>query len=81
MPQIEVWPRLPRGIRDHLVERMRDRNISLSDLNQLRLWMETKPEVPDGRWYKNFGSFKLCGDGKLPKTFLLPGQAAAGSAF
>jgi hypothetical protein len=78
MPQIETWPRLPPAIRNHLIERMRDRHISLADLNRLRLWMETKPEVPEGRWYKDFGSFKLCGDGKLPKTFLLEGQAAAG---
>jgi len=78
MPQIETWPRMPAALRDHLVERMRDRNISLQDLNQLRLWMETKPDVPDGPWYKDFGSFKLCGEGKNPKTFLLAGQAAVG---
>jgi len=78
MPQIEAWSRLPVNLRDHLIERMRDRNITLQDLNQLRLWMETKPEVPQGRWYKDFGSFKLSGEGKLPKTFLLAGQPAVG---
>jgi hypothetical protein len=78
MPQIETWSRLPAAVRDHLVERMRDRNISLDDLNQLRLWMETKPDVPEGQWYKDFGSFKLCGEGKFPKTFLLAGQPAVG---
>jgi len=78
MPQIETWPRLPAAFRNHLVERMHDRNISLQDLNQLRLWMETIPEVPEGLWYKDFGSFKLCGAGKYPKTFLLAGQPAAG---
>jgi hypothetical protein len=78
VPQIESWPRLPASLRDHLVERMRERRISLVDLNQLRLWMETKPEVPEGPWYKDFGSFKLCGEGKLPKTFLLAGQPAVG---
>ena len=78
MPQIESWSRLPVALRDHLVERMRDRNISLEDLNQLRLWIETKPEVPERQWYKDFGSFKLCGEGKYPKTFLLGGQLAAG---
>jgi len=57
---------------------MRDRNIGLEDLNQLRLWMESKPEVPEGPWYKEFGSFKLCGEGSHPKTFLLHGQAARG---
>ena len=78
MPQIETWPHLPTAIRDHLVERIRDRNISLPDLNQLRQWMETKPDVPQGLWYKDFGSFKLCGEGKYPKTFLLAGQVALG---
>jgi metallo-beta-lactamase class B len=27
---------------------------------------------------KDFGSFKLCGEGRYPKTFLLPGQSARG---
>jgi len=36
---------------------MHDRNISVDDLNQLRIWMETKPYVPEGLWYKDFGSF------------------------
>ena len=57
---------------------MHDRNIDLDDLNRLRIWMESKPNVPDGAWYKDFGSFKLCGEGKYPKTFLLMGQAARG---
>jgi hypothetical protein len=78
MSQIESWPRLPAPIRNHLIERMRDRNISLNDLNQLRVWLETKPNVPAGPWYKDFGSFKLCGEGKDPKTFLLAGQIASG---
>jgi len=57
---------------------MRDRNISLADLNLLRLWLETKPTVPQDSWSKDFGSFKLCGEGQYPKTFLLPGQPAKG---
>lgn len=40
--------------------------------------MESKPEVSEGRWFKDFGSFKLCGEGKYPKTLLLPGQVATG---
>jgi hypothetical protein len=42
---------------------MRDGAISIADLNQLRLWIESKPEVPEGDWYKDFGSFKICGQG------------------
>lgn len=78
MPQLETWPRIPAPIRDHLVERMRDHNLSLDDLNQLRLWLESKPEVPIGPWFKDFGSFKLCGEGRYPKTFLRSGQVATG---
>ena len=78
MPAIAVWSELPGALRDQLVERMHDRNVSLSDLNQLRIWIESKPSVPEGQWFKDFGSFKLCGEGEYPKTFLLPGQAARG---
>ena len=78
MPQITSWSHLPIAIRDHLVERMLDRKISLNDLNQLRIWIESRPDVPEGPWYKDFGSFKLCGEGSYPKTFLLAGQPATG---
>ena len=53
----------------------------MGDLNELRIWIESKPEVPDGLWYKDFGSFKICGDGAYPKTFLPRGQAAKGSSI
>ena len=81
MPQIESWDNLPEGVRQHLIERMRDRAISISDLNQLRLWVEMRPQVPEGDWYKDFGSFKICGSGSYPKTFLLRGQVATGKAL
>jgi hypothetical protein len=51
MPQTATWSELPAGIRDHLVERMRDRKISLGDLNQLRVWIESRPNVPEDEWY------------------------------
>ena len=48
MPQIETWPRIPAPLRDHLVERMHDRNISLDDLNRRRVSLENRPNVPEG---------------------------------
>jgi len=81
MPQLERWDNLPAGVRQHLIARMRDRAISVSDLNQLRLWVETLPLVPERDWYKDFGSFKICGSGSYPKTFLLRGQVAKGDAL
>jgi hypothetical protein len=81
MPKIARWAELPPNIRQHLIDRMRDRDITTSDLNQLRLWIESQPEVPEGPWYKDFGSFKICGESNFPKTFLLKGQAARGKAL
>jgi hypothetical protein len=81
MPQLERWNKLPEAVRQHLIERMRDREISVSDLNQLRLWVETRPQVPEGDWYKDFGSFKVCGSGSYPKTFLLRGQVVKGEGL
>ena len=81
MPKIERWENFPAGVRQRLINRMRDRAISLADLNQLRLWIETQPQVPEGEWHKDFGSFKICGSGSYPKTFLLRGQAAKGEAL
>ena len=81
MPQLETWKNFPPAVRQHLMERMRDRRISLADLDKLRIWVESHPLVPEGKWYKDFGSFKICGQGSYPKTFLLPGQPAEGKSL
>ena len=81
MPKIETWDNLPAAVRQHLIERMRHRSISIADLNQLRLWIDSKPEVPEGDWYKDFGTFKVCGQGPYPKTFLLRVHVAKGSSI
>ncbi len=77
MPKIQ-WTHLPPELRDHLFERLRERQISADDLYRLKLWRESEPEAPDGPWYKDFGTFKLCGVGRFPKTFLLRSQPAKG---
>lgn len=77
MPKIQ-WSNLPSDLRDHLFERARERKVSIEDLFKLKLWRETEPDAPDGPWYKDFGSFKICGEGQYPKTFLLRGQPAKG---
>lgn len=53
--------------------------MSGDDLLILKAWRESQPEVPDALGCKDFGSFKLCGEGPFPKTFLLRGQAAKGN--
>jgi hypothetical protein len=77
MPKIQ-WTDLPLALRYHLFDRVRERKTIAEDLYQLKLSRESEPEAPEGLWYKDFGSFKICGEGKYPKTFLLRGQAAKG---
>jgi hypothetical protein len=54
------------------------RQVTLSDLIRLDAWKQSNPDVPEGDWVKDFGSFKLAGKGRYPKTFLERGQAARG---
>jgi len=79
MPKIQ-WLDLPRELREHLFLRFKERKLTKEDLFALEEWRMHSPEVPDGLWYKDFGSFKLCGEGQYPKTFLLKGQVAKGQA-
>lgn len=81
MPQLERWNKLPEGVRQHLMERMRDREISVPDLNQLRLWVETRPEVPKGDWYKDFGSFKAAAADRTQKLSYSEGKSPKAKPF
>ncbi len=77
MPKIQ-WEKLPRAKWQHLRQRAQERQISQDDLFALAEWKALDPDVPDGAWFKDFGSFKLCGKGTLPSTFLTAAQAAHG---
>jgi hypothetical protein len=77
MPRI-VWENLPVDLEDHLFVRARERGITALDLGRLLAWRKTNPDAAEGAWWKDFGSFKLCGEGALPKAFLTRGQAARG---
>lgn len=77
MPKIQ-WTNLPPQLRERLFERARQRELSMEDIFALEEWRNTLPEAPDGRWFKDFGSFKICGEGRHPLTFLLKGQPAQG---
>ena len=80
MPKVR-WTDLPPNLRRHLFDRVADRQIQAADLYALKLWRESKPDAPAGLWYKDFGSFKICGEGEFPKTFLLKGQVAKGESL
>lgn len=44
----------------------------------LQAWVKTSPVAPEGDWYKDFGSFILCGTDQFPKTVLEKGMKAFG---
>ena len=67
MPKIR-FANLPRPLWQHILDRVAERAISLDDLQQLRRWVNTEPHAPAGDWYKDFGSFILCGTDEDPKT-------------
>jgi hypothetical protein len=77
MPKIQ-WSDLPPTLRRQLLLRLKERQVTEEDLLRLMEWRRSEPDAPDGAWYKDFGSFKICGEGKYPKTFLLKGQPAKG---
>ena len=61
------------------MDRVRIREIESRDLVALLAWIDTDPEVPEGDWCKDFGSFKVAGEGRVPKTFLSKDQPCYGS--
>ena len=69
MPKIR-FSDLPAGLWQHLLVRVEERRFSLADLRRLQEWVKSEPLAPDGDWYKDFASFKLCGSSENPKTFL-----------
>ena len=69
---------VPRTVLDHLLDRIRDREILAEQLGLLAEWLDTEPEVPAGKWFKRFPGMVVCGEGELVKTFLRLGQAPVG---
>jgi hypothetical protein len=69
---------VPPALLDHLLDRIRSREISIDQLGELAAWLDTEPEVPIGKWFKRFSGMIACGEGDLIKTFLRSGQGAVG---
>ena len=72
------WTALPANVREHLLDRVRTGAIRAQDLAALLAWINTKPELPEGTWCKDFETFKLVGQGAIPKTFLERDQPCFG---
>lgn len=62
----------------HLLERVRQREIKIEQLELFADWTKRNPEVPTGKWFKRFPEMTVCGEGELVRTFLRLGQVAEG---
>jgi len=69
---------LPMPIYQHLERRIRERKIPPEDLAKWKIWKATRPQAPEGDWFKDFGSYTLAGTGPYPKTVLTPGMKSWG---
>jgi hypothetical protein len=77
MPEIRRR-NLPPALLDHLLDRVRSREVSPEQLGELAQWLDTAPEVPMGKWFKRFTGMTVCGEASLIKTFLRVGQVPSG---
>ncbi len=68
--KLNSWRDFPKGVKIHLSQRLLDRKITTADLDKLRVWVDSQPDVPGEEWFMDFGSFKIVGKGPNPLSFL-----------
>jgi hypothetical protein len=69
---------VPPALFNHLLDRIRQRQISPDQLGLLATWLDSEPDVPSSRWFKRFTGMTVCGEGELVRTFLTPSQVPTG---
>jgi hypothetical protein len=67
------YRRYPSAIKQHLIQRFRDRRFSAGMAQELADWLATRPTAPGlpespAGWHKRFSSFVVCGEGQFVKT-------------
>jgi hypothetical protein len=55
---------LPPALLNHLLDRIKRREISSDHLGALADWLDTEPDVSDGKWFKRFPGMTVCGEGE-----------------
>lgn len=69
---------LPPALLNHPLDRIRSREISAEQMGLLADWLDTEPEVPNGKWFKRLPRMIVCGEDELVKTFLTATQLPTG---
>jgi hypothetical protein len=54
--------------------RIDKREISIAQLELFAVWLDTEPDVPEGKWFKRFPEMIVCGEGEFVTTFLRFGR-------
>lgn len=70
---------VPRAVLNHLLDRIREREIRSDQLALLAEWLDTEPEVPSAKWFKRFPGMIVYGQSELVLTILRPGQLPDGA--
>ena len=81
------YHKYPAPVKQHLIERFRDRGFLPAMAQELASWLQTRPSAPDleespAGWHKRFSSFTICGEGEFVKTLFTiysPGTPRRGS--
>ncbi|HEX4706909.1 MAG TPA: hypothetical protein VH229_04185 [Candidatus Udaeobacter sp.] len=69
---------VPSALLDHLWVRIDEREIPVAQLELFAGWLDTEPDVPEGKRFQRFPEMIVCGEGELVTTFLRIGQVAEG---
>ena len=64
MPKIRRQNLPPALFFDHLLDRIQSREISSAQPGELAQWLDTEPEVPNGKWFKCLSGMTICGEGE-----------------
>jgi hypothetical protein len=67
------YHKYPAAIKQHLIDRIRDRRFLPGMAQELADWLQTRPSAPSLRespagWHRKFSSFTVCGEGEFLKT-------------
>jgi hypothetical protein len=67
------YRKYPAVIKQHLIDRIRDRRFLSAMAEELADWLATRPSAPDLKespagWHRRFSSFIVCGEGEFLKT-------------
>ena len=77
MPKIRRT-NVPEALLRHLIERVREREVSSDSIGALSAWLDTNPEVPQGEWFHRLQEVTICGKGEMVVTILKARQIAIG---